>query len=395
MTVTPKAVTYRAALIGCGHRGTSIGRGYADHRRTELVGLCDLDTERLQTLGDELGVTARFTDVETMLDAVQPQIVAIPTGTEFHYELMMRVLDHGPYHIDVEKPICVDLEQADAVLRRARERRVQVAVHHQGRVSPAARAAAAAVADGLIGDVIHAIARGKGYYGGYGIMNIGCHLLTGAQAFLGRCRRVTASLRTDGRPTTPDDVVPSPSGMGTIAGERLSAELEFGGGINLTLMHDRLPSVHGGSMGVELMGTVGRVLIQHGGAWHLPTPFARPDDGVDRWTEIENPLGGRGDTPELRNGMELAFVDEYVRALDAGDEHESSGAVGTHSLEMIMGAFESAAYGRPVDLPQQRRDHPLLRWRSEHGLGPPPAAPRPYVEWLAHEDRRLGRLARG
>ena len=385
------AAVYRAALIGCGPRGTSIGRAYAEHPRTDLVGLCDLDTERLRTLGDALGMAARFTDVEAMLDAVQPQIVVIPTGTEFHHDLAMRVLDHGPYHLDVEKPICVDLEQADAVLQRARERGVQVAVHHQGRVSPAARAAAAAVADGLIGEVVHALARGKGYYGGYGIMNIGCHLLTGAQAFLGRCRRVTASLRTDGRPIAPGDVVRSPNGMGTIAGERLSAELEFDGGVNLTLMHDRLPHVLGGSMGVELLGTEGRVLLQHGSAWHLGTPFPRPGQAPDDWTEIENPLGGRGDTPELRNGMELAFVEEYVRALDAGGEHESSGAVSAHSLEMIMGAFESAAYGCPVELPQPRRDHPLLRWRAEHGMEPPPAAPRPYAEWLAHEDRRLGR----
>ena len=385
------APVYRAALIGCGPRGTAIGRGYAEHPRTELAGLCDLDAERLRTLGDALGVAARFAGVEDMLDAVQPQIVVIPTGTEFHHELMMRVLDHGAYHLDVEKPVCVDLEQADAVLRRARERGVRVAVHHQGRTSPAARAAAAAVADGLIGDVIHASARGKGYYGGYGIMNIGCHLLTGAQAFLGRCRRVTASLRTDGRPITPDDVVPSPNGMGTIAGERVSAELEFAGGVNLTLMHDRLPTVSGGSMGVELMGTEGRILLQHGVAWHVATPFPRPRQGPDHWTEIENPLGGGDDTPELRHGMELAFVEEYVRALDADGEHESSGEVGTHSLEMIMAAFESAAYARPVELPQQRRDHPLLRWRAEHGLGPPPAAPRPYAEWLAQEDRRLGR----
>ena len=385
------APVYRAALIGCGPRGTAIGRGYAEHPRTELAGLCDLDAERLRTLGDALGVAARFAGVEDMLDAVQPQIVVIPTGTEFHHELMMRVLDHGAYHLDVEKPVCVDLEQADAVLRRARERRVRVAVHHQGRTSPAARAAAAAVADGLIGDVIHASARGKGYYGGYGIMNIGCHLLTGAQAFLGRCRRVTASLRTDGRPITPDDVVPSPNGMGTVAGERVSAELEFASGVNLTLMHDRLPTVSGGSMGVELMGTEGRILLQHGVAWHVATPFPRPRQGPDHWTEIENALGGGDDTPELRHGMELAFVEEYVRALDADGEHEASGEVGTHSLEMIMAAFESAAYARPVELPQQRRDHPLLRWRAEHGLGPPPAAPRPYAEWLAQEDRRLGR----
>ena len=41
-----------------------------------------------------------------------------------------------------------------------------------------------------------------------------------------------------------------------------------------------------------------------------------------------------------------------------------------------MGIFESAAYQKPVDLPQQGREHPLLRWRAEAGLGPPAPMPR-------------------
>ncbi|MAG37191.1 MAG: hypothetical protein CL878_13235 [Dehalococcoidia bacterium] len=57
-----------------------------------------------------------------------------------------------------------------------------------------------------------------------------------------------------------------------------------------------------------------------------------------------------------------------------------------------MGIFESAAYGRRVELPQPGRDHPLLRWRREQGLGdPPPAVSRAYPEWIVAEDRRLGR----
>jgi len=56
-----------------------------------------------------------------------------------------------------------------------------------------------------------------------------------------------------------------------------------------------------------------------------------------------------------------------------------------------MGIFESAAYGKRVDLPQKCREHPLLRWRSEQGLAAPEKMPRPYNEWLEAEDRRLGR----
>ena len=85
------------------------------------------------------------------------------------------------------------------------------------------------------------------------------------------------------------------------------------------------------------------------------------------------------------------FADEYVQALDEGRAHECSGAEGRHVLEILMGIFESGAYGRRVELPQADRTHPLLRWRREAGLDLPAPMPRPYGEWLEVEDRRLGR----
>jgi hypothetical protein len=113
---------------------------------------------------------------------------------------------------------------------------------------------------------------------------------------------------------------------------------------------------------------------------------------------VEYPPGfaarGAGDADEAAGKADVddyCFVDEYVRALDEGRDHECNGDEGRHVLEILMGILESAAYGRRVDLPQVQRDHPLLRWRREHGLNAPPEVPRPYREWLAAEDRRLGR----
>ena len=80
-----------------------------------------------------------------------------------------------------------------------------------------------------------------------------------------------------------------------------------------------------------------------------------------------------------------------MRALDEDREHECSGAEAHHVVEIMMGIFESAAYGTRVQLPQEKRDHPLLRWRSEAGLGAPDARPRDYKESIAIEDKRLGR----
>ena len=97
------------------------------------------------------------------------------------------------------------------------------------------------------------------------------------------------------------------------------------------------------------------------------------------------------DLADSTDSSDYWFVEEYVRALDEDRDHPCSGDEGRHEIEISLGIFESAVYGKRVELPQSRRDHPLLRWRREVGLDDPSPMPRPYNEWLKAEDDRLGR----
>ena len=127
---------YRVAVIGCRGRGTAAARAYHAHPRTELVGLCDLVKEARDLLGNEIGIADRFEDMDQMIRQTAPDIVVIATATDLHYELSMRILEHG-INIEVEKPICTDLHQADQMIAKAQEIGVRIAVHHQGRVGSA------------------------------------------------------------------------------------------------------------------------------------------------------------------------------------------------------------------------------------------------------------------
>ncbi len=383
--------TYRVAILGCRGRGTAAARGYHVHSRTEVVGLCDLIKERVDTLGDMLKVSARFDDLDEMIVQTKPDIVVIPTGTEFHYELCMRVLEYG-VHIDVEKPMCIDLEQADDVMAKAQEKGVRIAVHHQGRVGSAMKAAEKAVQEGRIGEIRYVYGSGKGYYGGYGLMNIGTHTINDILNFTGHCRSVTAIGLTDGHHITPEDAVPSPNGMGTIACEHITAALQFDGSVTANLLQHRFDNMDSTAYCMEIYGTEGRIWWKNSGAWWLPQPHMLPDGKNDKWQALEL-IYPEGYDPKSGAGEEYAYVDEYVHALDEGRDHKCSGAEALHTIEIMMGIFESAAYGVRVDLPQKRRDHPLLRWRSEAGLGKPDPMPRPYGEWLAAEDKRLSKGA--
>jgi predicted dehydrogenase len=382
--------SYRVAIIGCRARGTAAARAYHAHPRTEVVGLCDLVREHRDTLGEELGVAARFADLDEMIRETEPSIVAIPTGTEFHYPLLMRALEHG-VHVEVEKPMCTELWQADAVLAKAKEKGARVAVHHQGRVAASAVAIDRAYRSGKIGQLRHISGSGKGYYGGYGLMNVGTHTINNMLRFGGHVRSVTATAVTDGHRITPADVLPSPSGMGTIAGERITALFQFDHAVSGVLLQHRLPRVDSTAYAFELYGTEGRLFWKSGGAWYLPTPHFVPDGEHDRWEPLDR-VAPETWEPGMRASLDdYCFVDEYVTALDNGRDHECSGAEALHVMEIMMAVFESAAYGRRVELPQRERDHPLARWRAENGLSTLPDGPRGYSEWLAAEDRRLDR----
>ena len=383
--------TYRIAILGCQSRGTFAAHAYHAHPRTTVVALCDLIPERLNMLGDKLSVADRFTDLDKMIVETRPDIVAIPTATEFHYDLCMRVLEYG-VNIDVEKPMCVDCEQADAVLAKAAEQDVKVAVHHQGRVSGLMRAVAKVLADGGIGELRYICGSGKGYYGGYGLMNIGTHMVNNLLKFLGRCRSVSAVAVTDGAPITPEHVVTSPHGMGIIAGEHITATLDFDNNVTANVLHHRFATVDSTQYGIELYGTEGRLVWKTRGAWWLPQPCRVPHVRQNDWQRL-NPISPpHYDPGSDANEMDYWFVEEFVRALDEGRDHECSGAEARHAIEILMGIFESSMSGEMVTLPQEQRDHPLLRWRRVHGLSDPDPMPRLYDEWLAVEDQRLGRV---
>lgn len=376
---------YRAALLGCGKRGGYASHAYRYHPRTDIVGLCDLDRMLLDQLGDALGVHDRFENVEEMLETVSPDIVIVPVQTDLHFPLAMRVLESGAYHLDIEKPMTVDLSQADRLLARANEYGTQIAVHHQGSSNRSLSAAKQAITEGRIGIPLHITSNGKGYYGGYEIMNMGTHMLNALLDVTGPCRRVTATVLTNGHPITAEDVLHAPAGMGIIAGQQITATLEFDEMLTGNLHQHMFPGIQREALGFEIAGTEGRIRWHYDGAWIQPVPWALP--GKSGWEPLPEqqppePL------PETVSPGEYWYVDDYVRALDTDSSHPSNGYRGRHIIEIILAIFESGAYRKPVNLPQVERDHPLLRLRHESGLDDPDPGPRKYLDWLSVQSKK-------
>ncbi|MBD3336157.1 MAG: gfo/Idh/MocA family oxidoreductase [Candidatus Eisenbacteria bacterium] len=131
------AAAMPAAVIGAGHLGTFHARLYAKQSPAQLVAVVDIVPERAEALARETGAEAHTT-LDSVLARVGAVTVATPTTT--HHDIVLRCLEAG-CHVLVEKPIASTGEEAQRMVRAARERGLVLAVGHTERFNPAFRMA--------------------------------------------------------------------------------------------------------------------------------------------------------------------------------------------------------------------------------------------------------------
>jgi predicted dehydrogenase len=103
-----------------------------------VVGVADVDRDRAEALAAKLGCAA-LTDYRGVLHSADAAVVSVPT--ERHHEVAGACLDAG-LHVLVEKPIAVDLEEAEALIAKAAARRRVLRVGHVERFNATFRALA-------------------------------------------------------------------------------------------------------------------------------------------------------------------------------------------------------------------------------------------------------------
>ncbi|MCZ6676754.1 MAG: Gfo/Idh/MocA family oxidoreductase [Candidatus Poribacteria bacterium] len=95
---------FRVAIIGYRHQGSRHhAPAFARVPDCQIAAVCDIVEERAEQGAERYGVPA-YTDVDEMLDREEIDIVDIPTGERFRYELVMKCLKRG-LHVFTEKPL--------------------------------------------------------------------------------------------------------------------------------------------------------------------------------------------------------------------------------------------------------------------------------------------------
>jgi predicted dehydrogenase len=125
------------AVVGVGHLGKIHARLLGQVAGAELVGVVDATPEAREAAQAELVVPVHA-DCQPLLGSIDAAIVATPT--RYHHAVALELLQHG-VHVFVEKPVTLNVGDADDLIAAAESRRRVLQVGHVERFNPAFLAA--------------------------------------------------------------------------------------------------------------------------------------------------------------------------------------------------------------------------------------------------------------
>lgn len=120
---------WRIGVIGCGAWGPNHVRNFAALPNVEVVGAADLREDKRARIASLVPGVATFSSAAEMFEVARPDAVVVSTPTRTHYEVVKQSLEAGT-HVLCEKPLCNTVEDAEALVRLAAERRLTLMTGH-------------------------------------------------------------------------------------------------------------------------------------------------------------------------------------------------------------------------------------------------------------------------
>lgn len=361
MTDTPSGPRLRYAIVGVGGIiAPNHIRALAAIPEAELVAVADIDPARGEPRAAEIGC-AYYRDHHVLLADVRPDVVVITTPHPSHAAIARDSFAAGA-HVLVEKPIAVQVSEADAMIQAADGAGRLLAVSFQQRFRPVIEQARALVDSDTIGPLVRALcvepwyrpavyyrsARWRGTWQGEGggvLLNQAPHSLDLLCYLAGTPRRVWGWTRTRVHAIETEDTA--------------QAMLEFDNGAPgyLTMstaetgLQQRLQVV-GENGAFEIIGdTLTVYRWQPGMREHMATAtgmFSQPS----ATTETLH-LPGDG-------GGHLAVHRDLYRAITEGGRPRTDGREALKSLELANAITLSSLSDQAVTLPIDRAAYAAL-----------------------------------
>ncbi len=358
----------RACVIGDtkhGDYGHSMHMVWALRDDVEVVGLADPDEAGRAKHAAEAKAQRTYADYREMLEKEKPDVMSIgPRWTARHREYLEAAAACGAHGL-MEKPIAIDLADADAMVQTIEAKNLKWAIGFNFRATPTIQYVKKAVFEqALIGDVLEVRGRGKEdtRAGGEDLLVLGTHIFDMMRFFLGNAQWCSADITVDGRPATRSDAHEATEPLGPIMGDRIHAAYGFDNGIVGYFATTKNEGGNGGRWGLDIYGSKGIVTIRQDSApvvFLLRDPAWAPGGKAIAW----EPLPGAPDFKVKNAALEnyAPIISDLIDAIHEDRRPRVSLQDGRDSLEMIQAVYEAHLSGGRVALPLKERVHPLKR----------------------------------
>jgi len=191
----------RVGVVGCGGIGLRHSKAYQSHANAELICVCDIIKEKADARAHALGIRAYYS-VQEMLESEELDAVGVITADHLHFKPTMEALEAGK-HVLVEKPLSLDISEAEQMVEKAKEKGVYLAIDYNRRYSKAYLRAKQLVDEGAVGNVAYVmmkLAQGgpassaKGKY--YLLFELETHAIDLMRHFGGEITEVCSTMAT-------------------------------------------------------------------------------------------------------------------------------------------------------------------------------------------------------
>lgn len=318
---------YRAGIIGCGRVATRHASAYTAIESTELVAAAESDPEHRLTFDETYSIASLYENYREMLANEELDIISICTWPPLHCEMTVAAAASGVRAILCEKPMALNLGEADRMLEACEETGTKLAIGHQHRFDAQAINAIELLRGNAIGE-LHSI---------FG--HCSSDLLTNGTHVVDLIRYFADDSPIGwvmGQIDRPSDKV----NFGHRVEHNAIGHWKFENGVYAILAQGELaPSGYA----FQLCGTAGLISVNAPG---------------DRQLQVITKNGELDISLETVNPKQ-AEIEELVAWLDGGPMHRAHGESGRTTLEVLMAIMESSRLHRTIYLPLETEESPL------------------------------------
>jgi len=333
------------ALIGCGFFAVNHMRAWNDIDDVNISAICDQNSERLQIIGDQFGISRRYSNADAMFADGDFDFVDIATTVPSHNNLVCQAVQHK-LPVICQKPFASDLTTAKTMINAAQLAGVPLMVHENFRWQSPIQTVKSVIETGEIGepfwgrftfrsayDVFSGqpyLAEGKRFI----VEDLGIHTLDIARFMMGEVDAVTARTARVNASIQGEDVatvlLDHSSGFSSIVDCSYATKLS----------KEPFPETL-----IEIDGNHGTLRLRQG--YQLEVTTAEKT----RVQDVSPPVLPWASKPWHNiQGSVLSIQQHWVDCLRTNTEPATSGADNLNTLALVEAVYQSAESGQLINI---------------------------------------------